>query len=702
MKTKLTILTIILASSFLFGQKDQIRKADKYFDQFGYIKASVLYKGLPEEVTDKDVLARLGESFYKNTNIDDAVDAYRKWYEQSVNSLDKEDSGHLLMYALSLHSQEATNIALDVLKKYNELKGRPMTLDPDAIMKHLDHLKTGTLDSITVKNWEFNTKNSEFGSFIIDNKMYISSADSIGKKYLWNEQPFLDIYEVFVGENNSEKTYSTPKRVSGDIDNTTGDKVNTDGHEASVAITSDGKTMYFDRNILDIDNQIRFDENGTSNITLCRATLKNGKWIVTDSDKTAFESINNAFRVNNKEKFSIGGPALSPDNKKLYFVSDAEYEGAMGQTDLYYVDIIEHDGGYAYGAPKNLGPEINTEGRELFPHISKNNILYFSSDGMYNGKLGLGLLDIYKTSLNDRTDSIQNMMTPFNSRKDDFAIFIEEYQEDSNEEKFGYFSSNRNDLNAKGNDDIYSFRVHKKQCKQKLTGVCRNSIDNEPLDGALVELFNEDGEKVDSTVVDKTGVYNFDVECNQEYKVKASKPGFDGDEETIITSDVDGFTIVRDLILTPPCVIKTDPIEFDFDMDYITEAAAEELRRTVIDTLKKNRELRIRIESHTDSRGSDEYNLDLSDRRAKSTKQFLLDNRVNRTQIMDAKGYGESRLCFTDEEIDALSEDLQERAHRVNRRSRFVIVDPNCPNTEDCVKNIELINYPKKYYSKDN
>jgi hypothetical protein len=434
MRSKLTVFAIFLTSSILIGQNNQIRLADRYFDQYGYIKASELYKeALVENDTNRYVLARLGDCFYKNSDVDDAVNWYRKWYKQASGSLHSEDAKDLLKYALSLHSKGIYNTALNVLKKYNVLTNSDMELDPEAIKKHIEHIKTKTLKDVELKNLEFNSQYSDFGSFIHDNTMYFASSriskDSIDQKYGWNEQAFLDLYKVVLGEDDDGKIYSIPKLISND-------QIKTNAHEASVAITKDGKTMYFTRDDLNTNNQLQYDENGTSNLKLCRATFNGEKWVVTEADKTAFEGIN-------IPNFSTGGPALSPDEDRLYFVSDAPHDDAMGQTDLYYVKIIKDGDGYSYTTPKNLGPKINTEGRELFPHVSEGNILYFSSDGMYDKKLGLGLLDIYKVSLNDEESLVENMQAPYNSTKDDFAIFIMEQQDNSTEEKFGYFSSNR-------------------------------------------------------------------------------------------------------------------------------------------------------------------------------------------------------------------------------------------------------------------
>jgi outer membrane protein OmpA-like peptidoglycan-associated protein len=204
------------------------------------------------------------------------------------------------------------------------------------------------------------------------------------------------------------------------------------------------------------------------------------------------------------------------------------------------------------------------------------------------------------------------------------------------------------------------------------------------LDSALVELFDADGMKLKSKVVDSTGVYNFDVDCGMTYTLKGTKEGYEDDTKIFTTTTENKKVNEIDLILTPlPCVIKTDPIFFPFDEYYITEKAEKALR-PVLDTLLVNRKIRIKIESHTDTRGSDEYNEVLSDNRAKSTRDYLIKQGVHTSQIESAIGYGEYRLCYTDAQINALpTRDEREAIHQKNRRSRFVIVDCD-DGTRDC------------------
>ena len=237
-------------------------------------------------------------------------------------------------------------------------------------------------------------------------------------------------------------------------------------HESTVAITNDGKTIYFTRDNLNKRKKLDSDNKGTTHLKLYKASLDNGTW--KDIEELPF----------NDDDYSTGHPALSPDNKQLYFVSDRMYNDMDVQTDIYVVDILEE--GNDYSVPRNLGATINTKGREMFPFVAKDSTMYFSSDGFVN----LGLLDIYKSNiLKDSNSEPENLGAPFNSGYDDFAIYID------SETETGYFSSNRQ--GGKGNDDIYSFSAY--ECKQIVKGIVRDKQTNEPLADATVELINESG-----------------------------------------------------------------------------------------------------------------------------------------------------------------------------------------------------------------
>ena len=349
MKTKLFIFFFALSSTLMVAQR---KLADKFFENFAYIKATELYEeAVKKGDSSEHVLTRLGDCYYNNSKSKEAA----LWYGKAVNKYDKVNPEYIFKYIQSLRSIKDYQEADKWLVKFKNIQGNDSRVkDFDANNLDLYEDLASTEDIIVkIQNLPFNTEFSDFGAYISDDILYFASArdTDVKKRYGWNAEPFLDIYYVSVTDHDGKKEYS-----GADFINST--KINTPYHEASVAITNDGQTMYFTRDNVNRRNKLGYDRKGTSHLKLYKATLSNGVW-------------NNIVELPfNDDYFSNGHPALSPDNTKLYFVSDRE--GGFGQTDIYVVDIL---GDGKYGEPKNLGPKVNTEGREMFPFVSKDNTL---------------------------------------------------------------------------------------------------------------------------------------------------------------------------------------------------------------------------------------------------------------------------------------------------------------------------------------
>ncbi len=334
----------------------------------------------------------------------------------------------------------------------------------------------------TIDNAKINTKYSDFGtSFFGENKViFASPKDDImltRKTWSGNDQPFLDL---FIGIIDKDGRIINKKKITGDVNNKY--------HEGVVAFTKDLKTVYFSANNYTEKHKAKKDSTGMVNIQLYKATLSGeGEWH--SVTKLPF----------NNDAFSTGHPTLNVDDTKLYFVSDRPE--SIGKTDIFVVDIHE-DG--TYGEPKNLGNKINTVEREMFPFISGDDILYFSS----NGHAGHGDLDVFASKLFDSTISDPiNLEDPVNSEKDDFAFIIK----DSIHK--GYFSSNR--ANGKGDDDIYSFISFppiKIEGKQVVTGEVIDKETLELIPQAVVILEDENGLELQRKTINTVG--NSDVELS--------------------------------------------------------------------------------------------------------------------------------------------------------------------------------------------
>lgn len=496
-----------------------------------------------------------------------------------------------------------------------------------------------------IKNIKVNDRNSNFGTtFFGDDKVVYASPKKrsyiIRNVWKGNNQPFLDLFIGDIAEDGElihVVQFST--------------KLNTRYHEADVAFTKDKKTVYFSRNNY-FDKKLTRDSTGTGLIQLYRAQIDvNGAWL--NEEPMPF----------NNDQYQTGHPTLSADEKTLYFISDMP--GGFGRTDVYKASIAE-DG--TIGEPINMGPKINTAEREMFASISGNDELYFSSDGRDDT---LGELDIYVSKISETniTEPL-NLGAPINSDNDDFA-FILNY-----ESRRGYFSSNRSGGN--GDDDIYTFTQDIPivfECFQDVTGVVTERTSGEILPGALVKLFNETGTAIDSVVVGADASYKFKVECNKSYSLNGSKLGYSDDNKDFFSTE--GEELIIPLILDPgefiiengKCLVRINPIYFDFDLHNIREDAQFELEK-VVNVMRKYPELIIEGGSHTDSRGTYEYNNALSSRRAQSTVDYIVAQGINPENI-SSKGYGETQLVNACSDGARCSED----AHQFNRRTEFVVVN---------------------------
>ena len=383
----------------------------------------------------------------------------------------------------------------------------------------------------TVENVKTNTKSSDFGTAFFGKGKVVFAAPKKGistmDNSVWdnnNNQPYLDLY---VGEINENGEIINKQKMPGDI--------NSKYNEGIVSFTKDKKTVYFSANNY-IKKKYRTDSSGTNNIQIFKATInKNGDWS------------NLKMLPFNSNYFSTGHPALNIDDTKLYFVSDRP--GSMGKTDIFVVDVYE-DG--TYSEPRNLGSKINTSEREMFPFISDDNILYFSS----NGHPGKGELDVFASKIFDNTVSEPiNLETPVNSNKDDFSYII-----DDSKHK-GYFSSNRD--GGKGDDDIYSFTVSPPiyiECQQAISGVVKDINTNEILPGVLIELFDEQGNELNSFISKLNDAsFSFEQPCNGTYKLIGSLEGYLPKIIEIKTlNDLDLAPLEISMNLTPASSIIAD------------------------------------------------------------------------------------------------------------------------------------------------
>ncbi|MAZ71552.1 MAG: flagellar motor protein MotB [Flavobacteriaceae bacterium] len=634
-KLILTILVLLITSTG-FSQKKEVEKANKEFDKFAYIDAREIYLKVVEDGYESaQIFKNLGDTYYWNSDYDNAA----KWYQKLIANYPAEvEATYYYRAAQSLKSLKKYDESDKLMDLYAAVGGDGLVVqnyknDPDYLESIAFEAKGYELEKVAV-----NTKFSDFGpSYYGDKLVYASATTNTegAKNFEWTDQPFLDL---FVADMDSLGYLSNARSLDGTI--------NTKYHESSTTFSKDGTTVYFTRNNF-IDGKKGKDKNKTIRLKLYKATNSG------DTNWTNIEEL----PFNSKE-YSVAHPTLSKDQKRLYFSSDMP--GTLGMSDLWYVEI---QGDNSYGEPVNLGPKINTEARESFPFISDEGNLYFSSDG----RSGLGGYDIYFTKLdeNGMATDIKNLGEPANSNQDDFGFIINE------KKRIGYLSSNRDGERGSIDDDIY--RVQEK-CEIVVEGTVFDSKTKELLPGAIVQLLDENNGLLEEAVADENAAYQFTVACEKTFSIRGAKDEYEPYETIVTTPDKSGtITVPIPLVLIgcPPndlgCRLNLQPIYFDFDRYNIRPDAAVELAK-ILAAMREYKDLIIHIESHTDSRAPFKYNERLSEKRAQSTLNWLVDKGIDRSRL-SAKGYGETQL------VNKCSDGVEctEEEHQLNRRSMFII-----------------------------
>ncbi|NEV93597.1 OmpA family protein [Psychroflexus sp. YR1-1] len=647
-------LLAILISCMGHAQVEKLKAADEMFEGFAFVDAQKIYLEVARTgYESENLFKKLGDSYYFNNDLEKAFEWYDKLYELNPD----QSKDYLFKYAQSLKSVKQYEQADQIMLAFNALNqndSRVSRLKSEGDYLEIIEMQSGRfrLDSVPV-----NTEYSEFSPSFYKGRLVFASnrpVFSIMKRIdEWSNQPYLNLYSVELSD--SLEVVSEPVDFLKSL--------NSKFHEASPVFTKDGKTVYFTRNNF-VNNKLERGEDGVSRLKLFKS-----EWT---ADNTWSKPQELPF---NSDNYSVAHPALSSDEKTLYFSSDMP--GTRGMSDIFKVDILDDS---TYGAPKNLGDSVNTEGRESFAFASENDLLYFSSDG----HLGLGGLDVFVVAIDDEGEmgEVFNIGEPVNSNKDDFSFII------NSKLGKGFFASNRGEINA--SDDLYSFKQLEDlmtACFQYVKGKIYSSGDEENLSGAKVELLDEDLNLLQSTETNSEGEYQFEIECNTTYVVRVSKEEFSTSEEFIQTNtDFDtentiDFTLETGVELGITEVVsgddlsdllQLDPIYFDFDAFQIRSDAEIELQK-IIAVMKSYPELRIEVGSHTDSLGDDLYNELLSEKRATATMNYLVDiGGIDRSRI-SAKGYGESQLVNECSNDSSCTKD----EHDLNRRSEFIILNEN-------------------------
>lgn len=704
---KLFVTIFVFSVQFINAQDQDLARAKRFFDKTYYAEAITLYEKLAYEKPSQEVIKNLADSYYYTNDLIKA----QRYYRSLTKNYDKDlDRNYYFKYAQTLKATDNYEEATEALKTYYSKSANNEDLvNFERDIKTLENV-SALGNRFEIENLAINTQNSEFGAVIHNDSLVFAGVKLkpglFDKKYKWDNATYLNLVTIPFKNINSPDliTHYFSKELKSGM------------HESNAIFTKDGKTIYFTRNNSKNGSK-RKNEEKISNLQIFKAELVKGKWK------------NIVSLPFNSENYSVEHPALSADEKTLYFASDMP--GTLGSFDIFSVNINKG----AFDTPKNLGPIINTDKREQFPFVSKENKLYFSSDG----HLGYGSLDIFVSEIKGKEyEKPVNIGQPVNSNLDDFSFYFD------SDTKEGFFASNRK--GGKGSDDIYQLKEIKdlivEDCKQFITGIITDVDTKLALENAIVILQDSNKKELNSVKTNADGNFSFTVPCETSYTILASKENYTSNSKSLTSGKtrnakndasltLKSLEIVKqeeqqiaenkrkqELILEEEnkknealavialkeadkkakedkiaaaevkkkekvaqilaqekdvvrdkdrLIIKTDPIYFDYNMWYIRKESKVVLGR-VVALMKKYPDMVIEIGSHTDCRGNAKFNEDLSQKRANSTREFIIESGISAKRVM-AKGYGESVPIIKCKTDDACSEE----EHELNRRSEFVI-----------------------------
>ena len=639
-------VALLSSTSLLFAQPEkELEKANEMYKNFSYVDAIKIYERIAQKgFVNQEMLESLGNSYYYNAEYKKALPWYEQLFEEGKYKVEPE---YYYRYAQTLKSVGDYTQADKMMAKFVELTNANDTRA--ALFEENKDYQTVIKNNsgrFQLNNASINTENSEYGTALYRDKIVFAAATNAKKAKRgvsqWTGESFYDLYEAehFDQKLGNRKPFSST--------------INTQFNESTPVFTKDGNTVYFTRNNY-VNRKLGTDVENTILLKILRATKdKNGNW-------------GNIVEVPfNSDQYNVAHPALSPDEKYLYFASDMP--GSFGNSDIFRVEIL---GDNQYGTPENLGNIINTAGRESFPYISKENVLYYSSDGIP----GLGGLDIFAVKFNadGSTSKPVNIGMPGNSADDDFCFVF------NSDTKVGFLTSNR--PGGKGKDDIYSFHEDKPLlffCEKKIKGVVKDAKTKAIIANAKVVLSDKVMKELDTQQSKNDGTFTFEkVNCNDTHcYLRGEKQKYETAEVNVTIGKDE---IVYELLLNPrevaikkgmdlAKVFEIKEIKFDYNKADIRPDAAVELTK-IVEVMREYPKMKIDIRSHTDSRGADSYNLKLSDRRAKATLEWIVKQGIDRKRLK-AKGYGETRL------VNGCSNGVPctEEEHQENRRSEFIVV----------------------------
>lgn len=642
-----TLLCIVVLLTACGGAK--LSTADEQMARGEYFNAAKTYRTVYNKLSPKKDRELRGVVAYKMATCYRRLNQSARAAASYQNAIRYEYPDSMAYYYLgrSLQGEGKYQPAIDAYTAF--LEWRP----DDALAKEgirgcrkallsKDEPKT----RYVVKNAKlFNSQRADFAPMYLDktlNTIYFTSSTEKAIGDNKSEITGTKRSDIFFSTKNERGEWQRPEPAGGEL--------NTEADEGIVSFTPDGQTMYL--------TVAKRSPTSDTSVEIYTSQRSDATWSAPQKYEITADTIS-----------AYGHPAVSPDGNYLYFSSDMP--GGYGGRDIWRINLKSPQ-----GSLENLGDQINTSGDEMFPYVRSDSLLYFSSDG----HPGFGGLDLFKAKLNSTGQrwSVENMGLPMNSSGDDFGITFGEGES-------GFFSSNRKD--ARGYDSIYSFELP--EILVTISGYVLDK-DEEPVPGAVIRIVGDDGSNQKEVARDD-GSFKFKLERGVKYVMKAGAKGYlnvkqefqSGMEEESADYGVD-FILAA---INKPQVVEN--IFYDFDKATLRPESKEALNEMVA-TLNENPNVTIEMGAHTDRKGSDEYNINLSNRRAKSVVDYLIAAGISPDRLT-WKGYGESvpkrvtkrinreypqfpeDTVLDEAFIETLSPEDQEIADQINRRTEFQV-----------------------------
>lgn len=652
MKKAVYIIVCLLLTAVAAGcRTPKLSEADAQFQRGEYYDASVTYKKVYNKLRKKEERPQRGEVAFKMGRCYRLLNMSARASAAFQNALRYEypDSTTHFMLAQALHADGKYAAALRSYDKYLEFcPDDSLAINCAEGCRTAQEIRARGSRYVVKQAKLFNSRRADFCPMYLGadcDQIYYTSTTEKATGDKKSEITGMKNADVFFSKKNEKGEWERPEPVEGEL--------NTEFDEGIVAFSPDAQTMYL--------TKARRELNAPTSVEIYTSTRSDAKW----SSPVKFE-------ITADTLSTFGHPAVSPDGEYLYFVSDMP--GGYGGKDIWRISLKERQGSLV-----NLGPDINTEGNDDFPYVRSDGSLYFSSDG----HPGMGGLDIFRaTAVGDPADmrwKVENMGFPINSAGDDFGITFGKGED-------GFFSSNRGD--ARGYDHIYSFEYD--PVRITIEGLVMDK-DEEPVKNAIIRIVGNDGSNQKEVARDD-GSFSFALQRGVKYVMLAGAKGYlNQKQEFASDSTMEDANYWVEFIL--PSISKPSVVEnifYDYDKADLRSESKTALNE-LIAVLHDNPNVTIEMASHTDRWGSDAYNINLSERRAKSVVDYLVENGISRDRLQP-HGYGKSRPktvtkriarlypqfkegdILTEEFIKTLSEEDQQAADQINRRTEFSVL----------------------------